>query len=40
MASVTNPAELKLYDVPKFNGTIETMSTMSGDCNLPVVQQA
>ena len=29
----SNPAELKLYDVPKFNGTIETMSTMSGDCN-------
>lgn len=29
----SNPAELKLYDVPKFNGTIETMSNMSGDCN-------
>ncbi len=28
-----DPAELKLYDVPKFNGTVETMSTMSGDCN-------
>ena len=26
-----NPAELKLYDVPKFNGTVETMSTASGD---------
>ncbi len=25
-----NPAELKLYDVPKFNGTVETMSTASG----------
>lgn len=26
-----NPAEVKLYDVPKFNGTVETMSTASGD---------
>ncbi len=26
----SNPAELKLYDVPKFNGTLETMSTASG----------
>ncbi len=26
-----NPAELKVYDVPKFNGTVETMSTASGD---------
>jgi hypothetical protein len=25
-----NPAELKLYDVPKFNGIVETMSTASG----------
>ena len=32
MAS-SNPAELKLYDVPKFNGALETMSTLSGDCN-------
>ena len=31
MAS-SNPAELKLYDVPKFNGTVETMSTLSGNC--------
>lgn len=31
-ARSSNPAELKLYDVPKFNGTVETMSTMSGDC--------
>jgi hypothetical protein len=29
-----NPAEVKVYDVPKFNGTLETMSTMSGNCNL------
>ena len=28
-----NPAELKVYDVPKFNGTIETMSNGSGDFN-------
>ena len=35
-----NPAELKLYDVPKFNGTVETMSTMSGDYTNCVVQQA
>ncbi len=26
----SNPAELKIYDVPKFNGTVETMSTASG----------
>ena len=26
----SNPAELKVYDVPKFNGTVETMSTKSG----------
>jgi hypothetical protein len=26
----SNPAELKLYDVPKFNGVMETMSTLSG----------
>jgi len=26
----SNPAELKIYDVPKFNGMIETMSTASG----------
>jgi hypothetical protein len=25
-----NPAEVKVYDVPKFNGTVETMSTLSG----------
>ena len=29
-----NPAELKLYDVPKFNGTLDRMSTASGVCNL------
>jgi hypothetical protein len=28
-----NPAELKLYDVPKFNGTVETMSSDAGDFN-------
>ncbi len=28
-----NPAELKLYDVPKFNGTVETMSSGTGDFN-------
>ena len=28
-----NPAELKLYDVPKFNGTVETMSSGAGDFN-------
>ena len=32
MASA-NPAELKLYDVPKFNGTVETMSSGTGDFN-------
>ena len=26
-----NPAELKVYDVPKFNGTVETMSNASGE---------
>jgi len=26
-----NPAELKVYDVPKFNGTVETMSSASGE---------
>ena len=31
--AAANPAELKLYEVPKFNGTVETMSTASGDCN-------
>jgi len=25
-----NPAEVKVYDVPKFNGRVETMSTLSG----------
>lgn len=25
-----NPAEVKVYDVPKFNGTVETMSSASG----------
>src|SRR5215472_7525810 len=25
-----NPAEVKVYDVPKFNGTVETMSSHSG----------
>jgi hypothetical protein len=29
MAS-SNPAEVKVYDVPKFNGTVETMSSASG----------
>jgi len=28
-----NPAELKVYDVPKFNGTVEAMSSDSGDFN-------
>lgn len=34
MAS-SNPAELKVYDVPKFNGTVETRSSASGNCILP-----
>ena len=28
--TTSNPAELKIYDVPKFNGTMDTMSTASG----------
>ncbi len=28
-----NPAELKVYEVPKFNGTVETMSSDAGDFN-------
>ncbi len=28
-----NPAELKLYDVPKFNGTVEVSSSLTGDFN-------
>lgn len=29
----SNPAELKVYDVPKFNGTVETTTSDSGDFN-------
>ncbi|MGC2110765.1 MAG: thaumatin family protein [Candidatus Korobacteraceae bacterium] len=35
----SNPAELKVYDVPKFNGTVETMSTASGNCTPPTCAQ-
>jgi hypothetical protein len=28
-----NPAELKLYDVPKFNGTVELTTSATGFCN-------
>ncbi len=29
--ATSNPGELKVYDVPKFNGTVEVMSSDSGD---------